>query len=126
MWSESLGLVCGGITFVSVEKDVGGGVGVLVGDVSSELGQFRGSKSIHDLTFGTSEVGMCQCRGGRKEMIQAGSKVWQPWTRRVRGSTGTAGGRGRDREQKFNEAMFNTNLRLPKGERQPPTGTGSR
>ena len=34
VWSESLGLVCGGITFVSVETGVGGEVGVSVDDTA--------------------------------------------------------------------------------------------
>jgi len=68
---------------------------------------------------------MYQCRGGREWAIQVESKVWQSWTRRVRDTAGGPRGRGRDREQKFNEEMFNTNRRLPKRERQPATGTGA-
>ena len=41
VWSESLEPVCGGITFVPVGTDVGGGIGVAVDDPADiELNQF--------------------------------------------------------------------------------------
>lgn len=52
--------------------------------------------------------------------MRAESKVQQSWTRRVRGSADCSPEDAEEIEsKKFNEAMFNTNLRLPKRERQP-------
>lgn len=43
----------------------------------------------------------------------------------VRDSAGLPGGRGEIESEKFNEGMFNTNLRLPKREGQPGAGSES-
>jgi len=63
--SESLGLVCGGITFVSVGTGVGGLVGVVTVDdhADSKLDPLlnQGSKSIYGLTLGPQKVEMYQC-----------------------------------------------------------------
>ena len=63
--SESLGLVCGGITFVSVGTGVGGLVGVVSVDdhADSELDPLLSprSESIYDLTLRPRKVEMCQC-----------------------------------------------------------------
>lgn len=68
--SESLEVVCGGIEFVSVEKDVRKSVGVgVVDDIAgSELDQLSNSRStfIHGATLGPREVEVYQCsRRGR-------------------------------------------------------------
>jgi len=67
VWSESLGLVCGGIALVSVGTDVGGELGVAVDDPACcELEKLLSSrsKSIYDPTLGPREVEMYQCRRG--------------------------------------------------------------
>ena len=59
--SESLGFVCGGITFVSVGTDVGEEMGV-DGGVGWELDSLLSTKAIHNPTLGPRRVWVYQCR----------------------------------------------------------------